>query len=465
MTAAPERFELSTLRDPQFWRDIGDQLSEGLREQILTIDAVLAFSAIAGALLVAGLIRPILLRLISVIIQRTPLARLGPDAYAHIRAVLTPLIVLACLIAAQSSLSALERDTSIVQIATNLAAAWLVIRLVTRFIRDAFWARTFATVAWIGAALNIFGVLAPMAQLLDAIGFEAGDTRLSLLMLLRAAVVVVILFALAAWLSAELRRRIMSIPRLEPSVRILAAKTVQVALIAAAIVLGLTTMGVDLSAFALFGGAIGLGIGFGLQQIFANLVSGVILLLDRSIKPGDVVEVDDTYGWVNSLGLRYVSVITRDGHEHLIPNEKLMIEKVVNWSFSNKAVRVKRSIGISYNSDVPKAMQLVAEAAGQVDRVLKVPGPKCLLRGFGDSSVDLEVRFWISDPENGVNAAASDVLLKIWETFHENGVEIPYPQRDLHLRSGEVLNVRMQEVGASESAAAENGAAAESDSA
>ena len=182
-------------------------------------------------------------------------------------------------------------------------------------------------------------------------------------------------------------------------------------------------------------GALGVGIGFGLQKIVSNFISGIILLMDRSIKPGDTIGVAGTYGWIQSLGARYVSVVTRDGIEHLIPNEELIVTRVENWSFSGKRVRLKIPVGVSYGTDVHQAIALCIEATEGLDRIVSDPKPVCLLKGFGDSSVDMEIRFWISDPQGGVSNIKSAVLLRVWDLFHENGIEIPFPQRDLHLRS------------------------------
>ena len=177
----------------------------------------------------------------------------------------------------------------------------------------------------------------------------------------------------------------------------------------------------------------------------SNLLSGFILLTDRSIKPGDVIEIEGTYGWINNLRARYVSVITRDGTEHLIPNEDLITQRVINWSHTNDLVRLKMPIGISYKSDVHKAIELVVNTAKTVNRVLADPAPICHLIGFGDSSVNLELRIWINDPVNGVVNVKSQVLLKVWDAFHEDGIQIPYPQRDLHIKSHEALNIKINE--------------------
>ena len=200
----------------------------------------------------------------------------------------------------------------------------------------------------------------------------------------------------------------------------------------------LSTVGIDLTAFALFGGAVGVGLGFGFQKVFSNLISGILLLLDRSIKPGDVIEVGSTFGRIQALRARYAAVRTRDGTEYLIPNEDLITTRVVNWSFSNKLVRLKIPFGVSYDSDIVLARKLVLEAAAATSRVLKVPKPVCHLKDFGESSIDLELRIWINDPEKGVSNIGSEIRLAIWISFKEHGIEFPFPQRDVHLKPARV---------------------------
>jgi len=190
-----------------------------------------------------------------------------------------------------------------------------------------------------------------------------------------------------------------------------------------------------------------LGLGFGFQKVISNLISGVILLGDKSIKPGDVIEVDNTYGWINTLGARYTSVITRDGTEHLIPNEMMITEKVVNWSFSNDNVRVKIPFGVSYNSDVRQVMKIANEAGAAHPRVLKDPAAATRMIGFGDNSVDFELRVWLKDPADGLGNIRSDLLLALWDAFQEHAIEIPFPQRDLHIRDSQPIPVVVREKG------------------
>ena len=332
----------------------------------------------------------------------------------------------------------------IVIVVNSLLTAWVVIHLSSNVIRDPAWARLIAVTAWSIAALNIVGLLDDTIVLLDGIALNLGDLRVSALSLIKGMLALAFFLWLATFVSRLMETRIHALPSLTPSIQVLFAKLLKVVLITVAILAALHTVGIDLTAFAVLSGAIGVGIGFGLQKVVSNLISGVILLIDRSVKPGDVIAIGDTYGWINSLGARYVSVVTRDGTEHLIPNEELITQRVENWSFSHSRVRLRVPIGVSYNTDVPAAMAHCIEAAAKVERVLSDPPPRCLLMGFGDNSVDLELRVWISDPANGLSNVRSEILLHIWEMFREHGVEIPFPQRDLHLRSPGEIKVSIQ---------------------
>ncbi len=221
---------------------------------------------------------------------------------------------------------------------------------------------------------------------------------------------------------------------IDASLKVLFIKLFKFFVITVAVLGGLSAVGINLTALAVFGGAIGVGIGFGLQRIFSNLIAGVILLIDKSIKPGDTIEVKGTYGKVDKLGSRYVSVITRDGIEHLIPNEELIINRVENWSYSHELVRLRIPVGVHYKSDVNKAMKVCIAAANNIKRVLKEPAANCLLTQFDDSSVNLEIRIWIKDPMNGCSNVKSEVLLEVWNQFAEHGIEIPYPQQDVYIK-------------------------------
>jgi small-conductance mechanosensitive channel len=222
---------------------------------------------------------------------------------------------------------------------------------------------------------------------------------------------------------------------LTPSLKVLLNKVIRFIIFAFAIIISLSSIGIDLTAFTVLSGGIGVGIGFGLQKIVSNFISGIIILIDKSVKPGDVIEIDNTYGLISSLNSRFVSIITLNGEEYLIPNEDLITKKVVNLSYSDKLVRLELSIGISYNSDVEQAIELIEEIAREHNRVTTSKEPSCLLTGFGESSVDLKLKFWIVDPENGLDNIKSDLFLTIWHAFQKHNIDIPYPQHDLHLQS------------------------------
>ena len=329
----------------------------------------------------------------------------------------------------------------LIRTTVSLLTAWVVIRLTSSVVRDPVWSKAVAITVWTIAALNILGLLQPTIVFLDQLGMTFGELRVSALTVIKAMLALAVLLWVATFASRLLESRIKSAPNLTPSVQVLFTKLLKVVLITIAVVAALGSVGIDLTAFAVFSGAIGVGIGFGLQKVVANLISGVILLLDRSVKPGDVIAVGDSYGWIDSLGARYVSVVTRDGVEHLIPNEDLITNRVENWSYSNNLLRLRAPIGISYTADVRQALRLCLDAARATPRVLAQPEPVCLVTGFGESAVDLELRFWINDPQAGTANVRSAVLLGIWDRFHEHGIEIPFPQRDLHIRTPAELRV------------------------
>jgi small-conductance mechanosensitive channel len=337
-------------------------------------------------------------------------------------------------IAIQTYMS-LGKDYYLLLPVASLLSAWLLIRIASKLLKNDTASRALSVIAWSAAILNILGLLGPTLTFFDSFALTIGDIRLSPLIVVKAGLALWLSLWFANVLSGFLDRRLEGSTTVTPAMRVLSVKLLNVGLISAAFMITFSAVGIDLTAFAVFGGALGVGLGFGLQKIFSNLVSGVILLMDRSIKPGDVISVGNTFGWINHLSARYVSVITRDGIEHLIPNETLVTDRVENWSFSDNLVRLRVPIGISYKSDVDLAMKLCVEAANDTARIVSQPESRCLMVGFGDSSVDLELRVWINDPANGRSNVISDILLGVWRRFHQQGIEIPFPQRDLHLAS------------------------------
>ncbi|BCA64035.1 hypothetical protein NI18_04130 [Sphingomonas sp. HMP9] len=275
------------------------------------------------------------------------------------------------------------------------------------------------------------GGLTPLIEGLDRASMGFGTRRISLLDIVNAVGLSLVLFLAARALLASILRWIGQSRLLDAAQRVLFQKLAQIAVVTVAIFVGIDLLGIDLTALAVFSGAFGLAIGFGLQKTLGNLIAGLILLLDRSIKPGDVIAVGDTFGWVNKIGVRAVSVLTRDGKEHLIPNERLMTDEVENWSFSSRDVRVHVGFRVSFDCDLRLAQRLAVEAATISPRVLTEPAPVCWIKEFGDNGVEFDLRIWIDSPEAGVGNVTSDVFFRIWDLFKEHGVTMPVPQRDL----------------------------------
>ncbi|MFZ5448367.1 MAG: mechanosensitive ion channel family protein [Thermodesulfobacteriota bacterium] len=312
-------------------------------------------------------------------------------------------------------------------------------RLFTDEMKNRLWAKILAGAIWVYAffvaSLGLFNLLDHWVGFLKGVDFQLGDVRFNLLYVQRAFFLLLALY----WVSKNLRILFhfwLTVKSgLTAATQILLNRLGSIFLFSASVVIVLHYLGLDLTVLALFSGALGLGLGFGLQKIFANLVSGFILLADKSIKPGDVIQLKDTYGWINFLGSRYVSVVTRDGIEHLIPNENMITGEVINWSYSENLVRLRVPVGVAYGTNLEQAKELMLTVASNTRRVLKDPKPAFLVTGCGDNAINLEVRVWINDPQNGVASVKSDLFWGILRRFQEHGIEMPYPQRDVHLKS------------------------------
>ena len=434
---------MEQLLDPEFWIKMFNQSLEWIQANVLTWEnliqiavgvVLLPLSLYAGRKIKKGIRENI----------ENPI-----PAHFKIRQVfdelveVVPYLFLAFIFwAASVVLRQFEAGFAVLNIAQTLIIAWVCIRLAAAVILDRFLAKVITLVALAVAVFHITGLWQPIMGLLEGIGFTLGGVHLTILSVVKAIVVIFILLRFGNWVADQFEHRIRGMESLTPSAHVLISKTIKISVVGLVVVIGLTSIGIDLSAFAVFSGAIGVGIGFGLQKVVANFISGIILLVDKSIKPGDVIEIGDVYGWVSDFKGRYASVVTRDGKEFLIPNEDMITQQVINWSYSFSKIRVKIPVGISYNDDVHQARQLMLDSVEGIDRVLSDPKPACLLKGFGDNSVDLELRFWIQDPQNGLANIRSIVMLKIWDLFKANDIEIPFPQRDVHLDTQTPINIR-----------------------
>ncbi|UOA30605.1 putative MscS family protein.1 [Sulfitobacter sp. DSM 110093] len=319
----------------------------------------------------------------------------------------------------------------LIGLAATLAAIYVGIAFAARLVRNRPLRRMVTWGLWIYATLYMLNVADDVAVFLDDVALTIGEFRLSVLTVLTALVVVGALLTMARLVSTTTAATIRKNEDISPSMQVLAVKGVQILLYGLAFFIGVRAVGIDLTGLAVLSGAIGVGLGFGLQKVVSNLVSGVIILLDKSIKPGDVISLGETFGWIQTLGARYASVVTRDGKEYLIPNEDLITGQVVNWSHSNDFVRLDIYFGTAYSDDPHVVRKLAVEAAKGVDRVLSYKAPVCHIVGFGDSSVDYILRFWIKDPTGGLTNIRGNVYLALWDAFKENDISIPFPQREV----------------------------------
>jgi len=355
--------------------------------------------------------------------------------------VVFPLVIALVALAFAGILAQFAIATPLLDILVPLFISLAAIRVIVYVLRRAFgpgpalraWEGVISTVIWIAVALHLLGWLPDVLAALDGPSMTLGENRVSLLSLLQFALAVAMFMVLAGWLSRYIEQRAKQSEYLSSSMQVGLSKISKVVLYTVAILIALNSVGIDLTTLAVFGGALGVGLGFGLQRIASNFISGFILLFDRSIKLGDVITIGQRFGWVVAMHARYIVVRDRDGVETLIPNENLITTDVVNWSFSDKQVRVKLPVQISYADDPELAMQLMVDACEANERVLTEPEPQARLLAFGDNGINLELRLWLSDPEAGVGSVQSDVNLAIWNKFKQHGITIPYPQRDIRM--------------------------------
>jgi len=352
-----------------------------------------------------------------------------------------PMSMLLYLIVSRFVLAQVEINVAVLDVFTPLLLSLAAVKFIVFTLRRSFspsaalkaWEGVISLGIWGVVALHLIGWLPDILTAMDSIGLDMGDNRFSLLTLVKLLLAIIIFFVTASWLTRFIDKRAARSQHISPSMRVVMTKVSKFALYFLAIMFALNSVGIDLTSLALFSGAVGVGIGFGLQKIFSNFISGFILLFDRSIRPGDVISIGERFGWVQALQARYVVVRDRDGVEVLIPNENLITSEVTNWSYTDRSVRVKIPVQISYEDDPVQAMQLMLDSSAQQPRVLKDPPAVTRLMGFGNNGIDLELRVWLRDPEAGVGNVRSDINLGIWNRFKENNITIPFPQRDVRI--------------------------------
>jgi len=411
------------IRDPGFWWEIG----------VLLLAAV-------GAFLVHRTLG-----------QGLAVRTEGGDEYTvrylalkTVQRVLFPISMLLGVLSGRALLQHLGNQVSLLDLAVPLLVSLATIRIFIYFLRKTFrpgpvvkaWENLIATSIWVIVALHLMGWLPVVLEGLDGMALKLGSSQISVLTIIKLVLAVALLWLLAQWLGRVIENRISRAEYVNAGMQVALVKLSKFVLLVLAFLLALDAVGIDLTALAVFGGALGVGLGFGLQRIASNFISGFIVLFDRSIRPGDVITIDNKLGWVQELHARYVVVKDRDGVERLIPNEMLITNEVINWSYSDRNVRLKIPVSISYDNDPEQALALLDQAAKANPRVLADPAPTTRLMAFGESGIALELRVWIQDPEAGLGSVRSDINLAIWHAFKDAGIVIPYPQRDLHIRTG-----------------------------
>jgi small-conductance mechanosensitive channel len=352
-----------------------------------------------------------------------------------------PLAMLLFILAGRGILLQLGYSTIVLNILVPLLLSLAAIRLIVYVLRRVFtpspalraWEGVVSTVAWSIVAFHLLGWLPDILNTLDSFSITLGDARISLLSGFKFLIAIAIFIIAANWLSKFIEARANRSPHISPSMRVGLTKFSKFFFYTLAILFALDSVGIDLTTLAVFGGALGVGLGFGLQRIASNFISGFILLFDRSIRPGDVISIGDRFGLVKGLHARYIVVRDRDGVDTLIPNENLITSEVTNWSYGDRAVRVKIPVQISYADDPVKALQIMEDACAISTRILNNPEPAARLIGFGDNGINLELRIWMEDPEEGVGNIRSELNLEIWKRFKEEGITIPFPQRDVRI--------------------------------
>jgi small-conductance mechanosensitive channel len=333
----------------------------------------------------------------------------------------------------------------LLSVAANLAFAWLIIRLVTSVIRNTFVVRLVSLSAWLVAALSILGQLGPTIDALDSVSIVLGGLRLTPLLLIKLGVLLVVALWLSNIASNFVESRITRSGDLTPSIQVLLVKMVRLALMIFAVAVVMSAVGINLSALAIFSGAAGVGIGFGLQKIVANFISGIILLADKSVKPGDLVTIGDSSGRISAMKTRYISVAAGDGREFLIPNEDLVTQKVTNWTYTDKNTLVKVNFGANYDADPRLVCKLAIDIAAGAKRAIKLKPPNCLLTEFAEAGMKFSLTFWIADPD-GMDNVKSEVMLALWDAFKREGIRVPYPVREIYIRGGALPVETMVEI-------------------
>ncbi len=412
----------------EFWLEILADLQ--------SVGVLLQLAALLLSLALAWLLNRFLL---TRLLKNTPESwKVGMGGIAR---VLFPMLALFMVNIGQAVLRSAGYHTSTLRLAATLLMAMAAIRLAVYALRYIFapsgWLRTtegfIVGFTWGMVALHLTGLLPEVTAFLDELSFSVGQRKFSVLLLIQSVLIAVITLLMTLWAGRVLENRLMQTEQLDMNLRVVLSKLLRVALILIGVLSALSVVGFDITVLSVFGGALGVGLGFGLQKIASNYISGFIILLDHSLHLGDVLTVDGHYGVAHQLRARYLVLRKLDGTEVVIPNDTLITSTVINHSYSDRRMQVKIPVQISYDSPLEQAMEIVRQAALSHARVLKEPEPKVLVAGFGENGVDLQLSCWVNDPEEGFASLQSEIYLKLWEGFRAGGVTVPFPQREVRM--------------------------------
>jgi len=358
-------------------------------------------------------------------------------------------IIFSIIILISSYILNVYQDTNLLDIAQILAMALILIRLVVYLVRYILqpnpllnaYENILSFILWIFVALYLFGILKPILNTLESITFSFGEKDFSILLVIQLLIGIFVSIIVAMTLGRFIENRLMKINQLSLNGRVMINKVLRIALYVIAVVIALDTIGLDLTFLSVFGGAFGVGLAFGMQKIASNYISGFTILLDKSVQIGDILTIGEHYGIVNSIQSRYTVLRKLDGVEVIIPNETLIAENIVNHTSSDRKVRVAIDIQIGYNSSVDEATKIMLGCCNAQERVIKEnPEPTVYLMNFGESGIDLKLVFFILDAEEGTYRLRSDINKEIWKQFTEKNIEIPFPQRVIHINKNDNIN-------------------------
>jgi len=415
----------------QAWQELLGDLSSALviwQLAVIVVSLLLAWS-------VNGLLRAYVMR------HAPETWKIG---IGGINRVLFPLSSLAFIYIGQLCLHYWQQHTSLLLLASKLLLAMAAIRLAVYAMRYIFapggWVRAMenliSTIVWLILALHLTGLWPDLLLALEDVSFKVGKHPVTLLLIIQALITILVTLVIALWISRMLENKLMRTGQINMNVRVVLSKLVRIIFLVLAILMSLSAVGLDITLLSVFGGAVGVGLGFGLQKIASNYVSGFIILLDDSMNIGDVITVDGHYGIVSELRSRYMVLRKLDGTQVVIPHEILISNAVINHSFIDRNARIQMPVQVSYESSLELALSVMLEVANRHARVLEDPAPAALVKGFGESGIDLQLSFWIPDPEEGSAALQSEIYLEIWQAFQKNAISIPYPQREIRILAG-----------------------------